>query len=264
MGMIDWLFRKNQKTNNEPRIIDAPDNSPKIDITCPHCAHHFEKMPSRKRKCPACREWIWPKRPPGSTHKRLVSVEQAEVWEAEWEKVSERRAIEKAPESYAKNAGYWGGETAERAFRKNFPSAHAKVKERHGDTKRAVDIAAREAMGHPESSAYQQKLLALDDAWAASKTDGDYMKHLIKHHREQLREIKIDNSIGIHHVRIVALGSGGRFCPACKAMDGEIFKITDERKHMHLPVDGCTCTGLEDHQTGFCLCYYECVFDDEV
>ncbi|MBN4060790.1 hypothetical protein JYT78_01825, partial [bacterium AH-315-I20] len=58
-------------------------NGEEKGIQCPHCAAEFEEMPKRKRRCPHCKDWIWPMRPPGMLHKRLTTVEQASIWKLE-------------------------------------------------------------------------------------------------------------------------------------------------------------------------------------
>ena len=44
-----------------------------VPVRCPYCEFMFEKMPGRKRKCPACKNTVFPRRAPGKNVKRLVS-----------------------------------------------------------------------------------------------------------------------------------------------------------------------------------------------
>jgi hypothetical protein len=74
----------------------------------------------------------------------------------------------------------------------------------------------------------------------------------------------LDAHIGFSHVRIVANSPGGRCCHSCTAMDGKILSLRNEEASPTLPVADCTCTPYPDAQTGFCLCYYDPVFDDEI
>ena len=111
---------------------------------------------------------------------------------------------------------------------------------------------------------HQNKMEALKGAWDAAKKNTDYSSHLIQLHRNQLLEIKADHDPTINHVRIVASGPGGRICPACKELDEKVFSLHKELYNQTLPNPACTCTAYDEEQKGFCLCYYEPVFDDEL
>lgn len=109
---------------------------------------------------------------------------------------------------------------------------------------------------------------ALDNAWAESRRDGDYHLHLRQRALLELQEIAADRlyfeESGAGHVRIMASGPGGRSCEACKAQDKTVLRLDREMLRPTIPVHGCTCTGYEDHQVGFCLCWYAIVFNDEL
>lgn len=111
---------------------------------------------------------------------------------------------------------------------------------------------------------HETKMLALKGAWVAACAEENYILHLRQLHIEQIREIAEDAHIGINHVRIVAIGPGGRCCAACTAMNGKVLSLKMEQLLPTLPLAGCTCTAYNDRQFGFCLCYYEPVFDDEL
>lgn len=111
---------------------------------------------------------------------------------------------------------------------------------------------------------HQEKMEALEAAWGAARQGTDYRPFLELLNRKQLEEIASESSLDIKHVRIVSSGPGGRICPACKELDDHVYSITSEMKKPHLPNKSCTCTGYNDNQTGFCLCYYEVVFEDEL
>ena len=68
---------------------ELSNNHPEKDIHCPHCAVAFDEMPKRKRRCPYCKEWIWPMRPPSMKYKRLTTVEQAQAWKLEDAKLTD-------------------------------------------------------------------------------------------------------------------------------------------------------------------------------
>ena len=108
------------------------------------------------------------------------------------------------------------------------------------------------------------KVKALQSAWDAVKDNKEFLPHLESLNSLQLEEIKKNRHLGINNVRIVASGPGGRICSCCSGNGNSIKKLDTELKQQTLPHKECSCTAYEDHQTGFCLCYYEIVFDDEV
>ncbi len=56
------------------------------DPVCPHCSERLEKMPSRKKKCPSCKEDIYVRTRPGDKKRILIRADQIEA-------VEEQRAI---------------------------------------------------------------------------------------------------------------------------------------------------------------------------
>ncbi len=120
-------------------------------------------------------------------------------------------------------------------------------------------------MNAKRDTIHKMKMVALKQAWATSKNNGDYLPYIKQLHQKDLECLAIDGPLtGANHVRIITNGSGGRACPACSKMGDKVFPLQTELISPHLPVARCTCTGHEDHQTGFCLCHYEHVWDDEL
>lgn len=104
----------------------------------------------------------------------------------------------------------------------------------------------------------------LEKAWAAAKNQEDYLPFLKQLHLSQLQEIEQQRSLGVNNVRIVSVGPGGRMCSYCSSNDEKILNLDKELMTQTLPHSKCSCTAYDDNQTGFCLCYYEMVFDDEI
>lgn len=51
---------------------------------CPYCNTKLEKMPSRKKKCPSCGDFIFVRTRPSDKKKILVTAEQAEQVDEQW------------------------------------------------------------------------------------------------------------------------------------------------------------------------------------
>jgi len=98
MGILKWLLgaktKPSQDTINiEVKVKQIHDRQPAVKKRkpapeakppkCPHCKFQFEKMPARKRKCPACKAVVLPRCSPSGKVKRLVTEEQAELWAVE-------------------------------------------------------------------------------------------------------------------------------------------------------------------------------------
>ena len=50
-----------------------------LNRRCPYCDHKFDKMPQSKRKCPSCKETIYPRVIPQSKEKSLLRLEDIPV-----------------------------------------------------------------------------------------------------------------------------------------------------------------------------------------
>ena len=83
-------------------------------------------------------------------------------------------------------------------------------------------------------------------------------------HHSQLLEIADQKDAGMNHVRIVANGLGGRVCSSCGELGEKVFTLASELDIQTLPNKLYTCSAHGDDLEGFCLCYYEPVFDDEL
>lgn len=105
---------------------------------------------------------------------------------------------------------------------------------------------------------------ALRAAWDAAGADSNFYPSLVLLNKKQLEQIAAVKNLGVSHVRVVSRGPGERICPECQKMNGVVFPLDSEMRKPHLPNKNCVCTPYADRQLGFCLCYYEVVFDDEV
>ena len=72
-----WPFKK----VNSPPIPLKED----IYLLCPYCGFDLQIMPKRKKKCPACTKPIYIKYTPDNRKKRLMTEEQANDAEKQWD-----------------------------------------------------------------------------------------------------------------------------------------------------------------------------------
>src|SRR5438105_1014407 len=52
--------------------------------TCPYCGNQLDKMPGRKKKCPACAQYILVRTRPSDRRKILIREDQALQIEEQW------------------------------------------------------------------------------------------------------------------------------------------------------------------------------------
>lgn len=180
---------------------------------CPYCRFVFEKMPSRKRKCPQCKNTVCRKSRPSDRVLRLVTEQQAEEIEQEWLQITAAKEAD----------GFQGN----------------------------MNIIANSKDHQIRKMAFAQLATYF---W---KKGPEYKGHVIEAKRNQFVEdlayYAESSSIGINHVRI---GYSPNTCKQFDTGQDEIYTIANALALMPLPH-----RGLDD---GFCGCYYECVFDDEL
>ncbi len=218
-------------------------------VHCPYCDAHLPKMPSRRNRCGHCGQPTFAENPRG---KRLMTAPpRTEVAEAAWH----------VEHGYQQGLGKLGAvDLAKRELeRQKIRSAAASADALAGQ-RLLARIAQRSA------DPYERKMAALQAAWGAALAgDDDYLPYLCLLHSAQLGEIAAHaEHLGVRRVRIVASGPGGHCCAACERMNGREMTIESESTNPTLPVSECGCTASGPDQTGFCLCYYEPVFDHEL
>ena len=217
-------------------------------VHCPYCDAHLPKMPSRRNRCGHCGQPTFVEIPSFERSKRRMTPPRTEADEAAW----------RAEHGYQQGLGALGAvDLAERELerqkiRSAAPSADALTRQR-----------LLERIAQRPADPYERKMAALQAAWGAALAgDDDYLPYLCLLHSAQLEEIAAHaEHLGVRRVRIVASGPGGHCCPACERMNGREMTIESESTNPTLPVPGCTCTPSGPDQAGFCLCYYEPVFD---
>lgn len=65
--------------------------SPKVDPHCPHCGHEFDPIPARKKKCPACDQYVPARTRPGG-QRVLCTLDQVKEIERQWAEYHARGA----------------------------------------------------------------------------------------------------------------------------------------------------------------------------
>lgn len=195
-------------------------------VLCPHCQHAFDKMPSRKSKCPACQQTVFPRRAPGETEKRLVTEAQAEANEVAW-------AAHQARASNIATLSRWGfsaaryDEMLSRFVRSGYTDdAHAQ---------------ARAALLHEAVIANPNDSQRWFDLWRASESiDDPFKEHypaewrrcVREEHRRSIRSLRDD----LEHRELMLMSCG---CEPCDRDRGRVWLVSDRRIYDVLPHVDC-------------------------
>lgn len=114
-------------------------------IKCPYCQQEIDKMPETRRKCPHCREWVYPRKSPHTNQRELVTKEKADEFSAYWDayykeemaKQDEARRISMLPENVRKRMEHYLNQMLKGQITRfevlcTFPESKPGCLERHG------------------------------------------------------------------------------------------------------------------------------------
>jgi uncharacterized Zn finger protein (UPF0148 family) len=76
----------------KPDLITGNENLRKVE--CPYCRNPLDKIPSRKTKCTNCNEYIYVRTRPSDRAKVLVTKQQAEKIEEQWNEYHEKKQLD--------------------------------------------------------------------------------------------------------------------------------------------------------------------------
>jgi len=217
---------------------------------CPYCHRELPKFPLRKSKCPYCKEVIFIKRRPSSKRKILVTKEEAEKIEKEWEEVYFRERL--------RDDFGWVGFSE-----KDYYRARRILKRKFGTTPSHSDIYWYISNLFLEKAAKKKDLEAMRQI---------YFRQALFLHEEgkdcflalqmsRKCELLQYQQQGIKKVRIST--TGDRACENCKLLEGKVFSIEEALEKMPLPVKNCLHKLNPDAPTGWCRCLYEPVLENE-
>ena len=216
-------------------------------VHCPCCDAHLPEVPSGSPGCRHCGQPLHLETTPSDRPRRVMTVAQAEsASQTNHGHPLDLRTL--GTVDLAKR------ELERVKSRREAPSDSALARQQ---------LVERIAQCSADPS--ERKMAALHAAWGAALAGEDYWPYLCLLHWARLEEITADaERLGVHQVRIIASGPGSHCCAACERVDGQVIAIESEAQNPSLPIPGCTCTASGPDQTGFCCCYYEPVFDDEL
>jgi len=217
---------------------------------CPYCHKELPKFPSRKSKCPYCKEVIFIKRRSSSKRKFLVTKEEAEKIEKEWEEICFRKRLKD-------DFGQMG------FSEKDYYKTKRILKRKFGTSPSHSDIYWY------ISNLFLEKAFKEKDLEAMRQI---YFRQALFLHEEgkdcfpvlqmsQKCELLQYRQQGVKKVRIST--TKDKACENCKSLEGEVFSIKEALEKMPLPVKNCLHKLNPDAPTGWCRCLYEPVLEDK-
>lgn len=213
-----------------------------VVLECPYCKHQLAKYSERRFKCTHCHDWIYLR------DRRLVTKEKIDRLREEdykrrreeylMESVAEDMAklsitnkmIERREKELTKSAG--GTPKRIAVLRSLFNEAILKIQDLHEMEHLNYNFAIALNRAGEESFGYSQA--AAKASLTALKKDG-------------YKKVSIFTNM---------------MCDACKALDGEVMRISDALKILPIPIKECQNHPYNEDHT-FCVCHYAPEYDDD-
>jgi hypothetical protein len=214
---------------------------PVADPKCPYCGGTFDPIPTRKKKCAACKNQVQVKYRPTNPQKRLVTAEQAEVIEAEWAAYHAENALRRGLSERGVAEGEGRGLQARLAKALGRPPTHAEM----------LDAAEREGLGRAIKIKdwHQVSMLRFLRALRLHQAGEPHWPDLVEASKASLLNYA---SQGVTKVEVLACGEDS--CPACRKVEGKKFSVEKAAKAPPIPVQECE-TWKTAHG-GWCRCTY--------
>ncbi len=216
-----------------------------LRIICPTCNSPLNKIPQRKMKCPSCGADIHVKRAPGEEAKRLVTAEQAQDIEAQWETIRGRDEQLHVLQEFGINTQEY--DRAKATLGSHGFAAGSDSLEWKTGYFLLNEVASKATDLHQRKMAFDQL------AFMCMKKGLAFRDYLARAREVELLGYKATDGsvVGIE----IRNGEQHGVCQACQNNAGKRFTLDEAIQEAPLPCEACTCPGpLKTN--GFCRCYY--------
>lgn len=223
-----------------------------LKIVCPTCNSPLKKIPQRKTRCRSCGADIHVKRAPGEEIKRLVTAEQAQEIEAQWEARQERNELLRVLHAFG--VGEQGYDRTKAMLGGHGFAAGSDSLDWKTGYFLLNEVAAKATDLH-------QRQMALDQLALMCMRKGLAFREYFSRAREmELLGYKATDGIivGVE----IRNGEQHGVCQACQSNAGKRFTLVEAIQKAPLPCEACTCPGLGE-TSGFCRCYYQTILRGE-
>jgi len=210
---------------------------------CPYCKKELEKRPQRKKKCPFCHNFIYVRTLPTTREKVLVTEEQAQRIQKEWDRIWRRNKWLDTLKTYG---------ITEKTFESHKKSLSNKWKQDAADSDVIWSLFNELLIENMKSGdLHTLKMLYHNMAFFLDEEGQEFFDTLVARQRMELMEYK--TQWGVTKVRITTSTDP---CTACKKLDGKVSTIQKALKTMPTPCKKCTTTMFSEIE-GFCRCMYD-------
>jgi len=250
LSFIKSLFG-NKTKGSQPATVKSQRTESKAAparAICPYCQTELAVRPQRKKKCPSCQKPIYIRTLPDTREKVLVTEDDAQRIDAEWESKGKRAQLLSSLEAF-------GISQSEFLNRKELLS------KKYGREASDRDVAwglyneriNREAKsGAPDFHTLQ--MLYYTMALFLDEEGKDSFSTLVEAKKCELRAL--EKNFGAKR-KVKILTAKEQSCPECQKLEGKIFTIDEALRSMPLPCKECTNPGYtDDDDKGFCRCMY--------
>lgn len=245
MGLFD-RFRHQApaaKTSPAPTPAEPPQPVGSVAVAhlrCPYCGVPFEKAPTRKRKCPACKGTVYVKYTPTDPQKRIVTEARAQEIEALWAARQTENRIEVFFNTYDLDG----------STRTKIESALRERLRREPTAQEVIEAGAEAALGRARATKdwHQQKMLHFERALWLFQAGRPHLEEARQSRRAELRGIASEGLT----TRVRVLGGE---CAECAKLDGRVFTI--EEALASLPIPCRACETWDEGRGGWCRCLYQ-------
>lgn len=215
---------------------------------CPYCGYEFEKMPSRKRKCPECNETIHNRKDSKTNESILLTESGLKEWENEKEEIRRKSVWEELINSQVELGNRY-------KYNKDInEKLRGELESLPFNSRQALDRMWQHTNKVLNQFAIKTDFLGMSEAYSQQvkilKFEGrDYFKILaeLNHWRGAYQ---IENTLKTTGLKIKAVwlaADDNKTCKNCAKLDGETFTLKqwiEEKPHVkhQCTNDFCRCT----------------------
>ena len=234
MGLFDKLKKPKEEeilkgVSIEKQYLKTKEPSGKsiIDTKCPYCSVPLDPVPTRKKQCPSCGEFIYVRNHPSNQQSILVTEQDAKSIDA------------------LRHVG-----VDEREYRNTEKGLYKKIKiaPSQGDIVWAI-LNERLLSAMKKNDWQEMKMLYWQQGRLLYEEGKEFFRLLQEAARCELRGYQ---SSGIVK-KVEILTAGDQSCDKCNALNGIVFTIEKALEIMPIPVKDC--------ENGWCRCCYSPIVD---
>ncbi len=210
---------------------------------CPYCEASLDPVPTRKKKCPSCGQFIYVRRRPSDRKRILVTEEDAKRIEEEWKRIHEEQEYKQLLEHFSVSQKEY--QNREKDLLKKFktvPSQRDVFWAILND--RLLEAMKGKSWGKISELYREQAHFLIDEG-------KDPFRSLQESMRCQLRDY---HSSGVVK-KVQVYSAGNSSCDKCKELRGKILTVEQALETMPIPVDNCA------NSYGYCRCVYLPIVD---